>query len=230
MTKKYNSMKGINNYGEELFEKQKTNKSLRGRVGGLWEELGLIQLEFMQAQGLKPNDKLLDIGCGCLRGGIKFINYLNSDMYFGLDINESLINAGIHEIKLEGLEDKRPKLIINDVFNFKLFNIKFEYMISVSLFTHLPLNIIIRCLVEAKKCLKANGKYFSSVFLAPRSCYLEPLKHSPGNITTNYDHDPFHYSFEEISLIAELCGLKARLIGSWNHPRAQQMIEFMHVN
>lgn len=226
MTKKFNSMKGINKYGEELFERQKKNKSLRGRVGGLWEELGRLQLDFMKAQGLQPNNNLLDIGCGCLRGGIKFINYLDPGKYYGLDINKSLIDAGNYEIDQANLNNKKAHLLVNDAFDFELFNTKFEFMISISLFTHLPLNIIIRCLVEAEKSLATNGKYFATIFLAPKNCHLKPLKHSPGNITTNYDQDPFHYSFEELSMIAKLSGLKVKLIGHWNHPRAQQMVEF----
>lgn len=48
----------------------------RGSVGGLWEEMGQRQLEFLVEQGLGPCDDLLDVGCGSLRGGVHFIRYL----------------------------------------------------------------------------------------------------------------------------------------------------------
>lgn len=38
-------------------------------VGGMWDEIGKLQFEFMVKQGLKPHHKFLDIGCGSLRGG-----------------------------------------------------------------------------------------------------------------------------------------------------------------
>ena len=38
-------------------------------IGGLWDEMGKHQFEFLQSKGLEPQHKLLDIGCGSLRGG-----------------------------------------------------------------------------------------------------------------------------------------------------------------
>src|SRR5215472_262077 len=74
-------------------------------VGGLWEEVGQLQLDFLVAQGLMPHHRLLDIGCGSLRGGVKLIRYLCAGHYAGIDLHESLLNAG-YEIELarEGLK------------------------------------------------------------------------------------------------------------------------------
>ena len=55
----------------------------RDVIGGLWEELGQLQLDFMIREGLKPHHKLLDIGCGSLRGGIHYIRYLDVGNYVG---------------------------------------------------------------------------------------------------------------------------------------------------
>lgn len=41
----------------------------RGAVGGMWDQIGKLQFEFMVKHGLKPEHKFLDIGCGSLRGG-----------------------------------------------------------------------------------------------------------------------------------------------------------------
>src|ERR1700745_2047005 len=32
-------------------------------VGGLWEEIGTLQFEFMKRMGLRPESLLLDVGC-----------------------------------------------------------------------------------------------------------------------------------------------------------------------
>ena len=45
----------------------------REQVGGLWDEIGALQIDFLRAQGLRPGDTLLDVGCGCLRGGVHFV-------------------------------------------------------------------------------------------------------------------------------------------------------------
>lgn len=221
-----NSMLGINGYWKELTKEDIANKVHRDFVGGLWSNLGQLQFEFLKQSGLQPHHKLLDIGCGSLRGGIHFIRYLERGNYYGLDINSSLIEAAKVEIKQESLEDKTPHLLVDDQFTIGKFTEQFDFMLSISLFTHLPVNNIIRCLSEVRQNLKPQGKYFATFFLAPTSGYLEKILHKPGKIVTNYDCDPFHYSLEEISWMATISGLKVHLIGDWNHPRNQQMLKF----
>ena len=46
----------------------------REAVGGLWEEMRRLQFDFLANQGLKPDHKLLDIGCGSMRGGVHFVS------------------------------------------------------------------------------------------------------------------------------------------------------------
>ena len=226
MNSETNAMLGISGYGKELTQEDIDRKYHRHFVGAAWKEIGQLQFDFLVENGLKPCHRLLDIGCGCLRGGLYFIRYLNEGNYYGLDVNSSLIQAGKLEVKEAELEYKHPNLLIDDKFRIEKFNTKFNFMISVSLFTHLPMNIIIRCLSEVKKYLEPNGTYFSTIFEAPKSAHVDTLDHSPVGITTNYDCDPFHYSFDEMSWMADITGLKASLIGDWGHPRSHRMVAF----
>ncbi len=221
-----NVMSGINSYGEELSEFDISQNKHRHFIGGKWSEIGQLQYDFLLQQGLQPHHQLLDIGCGCLRGGLHFINYLEVNRYYGLDVNASLIKAAWHEVKLANLEPKNPHLIVSDKFEIDRFQQQFDFMLSVSVFTHLPMNIIIRCLSEVQKNLTPQGKYYSTFFLAPTSAHTAQIAHQPGGVVTNYDRDPFHYSFDEMSFMASVAGLKINLIGEWNHSRNQQMLEF----
>ncbi len=221
-----NIMKGVNAYFKDLTNKEIENKAHRDFVGGLWEELGHLQLEFLIKSGLKPNHKLLDIGCGCLRGGVHYVKYLQEGNYYGLDINNSLIEAGKIELKKADLIKKKPNLIVDDKFSFDKFGSKFDFMVSVSVFTHLPMNIIIRCLNKARESLTPNGVYYSTFFQAPTPSHLEAIKQQPGDIITNYDSDPFHYSVEELAYMAKLAKLEINIIGDWDHPRNQKMVAF----
>jgi hypothetical protein len=45
-------------------------------------------------------------------------------------------------------------------------------------------------------------------------------------VKTEYNRDPFRYSADEMRVLAELA---VRVIGEWNHPRAQQMLVFFPV-
>jgi cyclopropane fatty-acyl-phospholipid synthase-like methyltransferase len=220
-----NTMKGVNAYFKELSSEEISNTAHRGFVGGLWDKVGQLQLDFLVKSGLQPKHKLLDIGCGCLRGGRHYIKYLDEGNYFGLDINQSLIEAGKIEIEEAGLTDKKPTLIVDNKFSFNKFETKFDFMISVSVFTHLPFNIIVHCLSKARESLLPDGVYYATFFQAPTSAHLEQIKQKRG-VITNYDSDPFHYSIEELTYMAKLAKLDLNVIGDWAHPRNQKMAAF----
>jgi len=64
---------------------------------------------YRKLTSLKPEQKLIDYGCGSLRIGQHFIQYLEPNHYFGLDVTRDFIAIG------EGLlaslvEEKRPNL------------------------------------------------------------------------------------------------------------------------
>lgn len=220
------TMKGVNVYFKELSSEEIRNKAHRGFVGGLWDELGQLQLDFLVASGLKPSHKLLDIGCGSLRGGVCYIKYLDEGNYFGLDINSSLIEAGKIEVEEAGLSHKKPNLIVDDEFLCSRFGTKFDFMVSISLFTHLSFNIIVRCLNRARESLSPHGIYYSTFFQAPTPSHLDPIKQNPGEIVTKYDSDPFHYSIDELAYMAKLAKLELNVIGKWQHPKNQKMAAF----
>lgn len=216
----------INVYGRQLSDAEIDAKEHRDLVGGLWDELGMLQFEFLKAQGLTPASRLLDIGCGALRGGVHFVRHLDAGNYFGMDINASLIEAGRRELAAAGLGDKHVHLLVSDDFELVRFATTFEYAIAISVFTHLTMNHIVKCLVEVRRTLDPRGRFFASCFEAPTRAYLAPLAHSPGGIVTSYCADPYHYALEEMQWMADLAELHVERIGDWGHPRAQQMLAF----
>tara|TARA_R110000737_G_scaffold332699_1_gene349764 strand:- start:9201 stop:9872 length:672 start_codon:yes stop_codon:yes gene_type:complete len=216
----------VNAY-EKLLNNEQIEKGLhRGMVGGNWEAIGKLQFQFLLKQGLKPDDRLLDIGCGCLRGGLHFINFLQNKNYFGLDYNDSLITAGRLELEKADLIDKQPLLLVSKNFELNKFECKFKFMISVSLFTHLPINMILRCLVNVKSQLTNEGSYYSSFFEVANDLELSEYKHDTGGFVTHFDKDPYHYSYNEMKAIAEKVGLKVDYLGDWGHPFSQKMLRF----
>ena len=126
-------MKAINSY----YVRQLTAREIdvgehRNFVGGLWQEIGDLQFEFLMRNGLAAHHTLIDIGCGALRCGIPIIRYLDCGNYFGLDINSSLIEAARSELANEGLTNKHPQLLVNEKFDFGRFGVHFDFAIAQS--------------------------------------------------------------------------------------------------
>jgi SAM-dependent methyltransferase len=196
-------------------------------VGGLWDEIGRLQFDFLKSQGLTPSHRLLDVGCGAFRGGVHFIRYLAIGNYFGIDLNASLVEAGRDvELAKAGLTYKKPHLLVNDAFEVAAFGTTFDYALAHSVFTHLPFNSIERCLANVARVLKPGARFYATYFESPSPHSMEPLRH-PGGIITRSDADPFHYHFKTFRFLSETLPLTVRNIGDWNHPRGQHMLEFV---
>lgn len=215
-----------NSYATELNDTEIAAGKHRDAVGGLWDELGRWQLELLIGRGLKPSHRLLDVGCGSLRGGVHFIRYLAPGNYYGIDINESLIKAGREtELPKAGLVDRWPELLVSDAFEFAKFATTFPFALALSVFTHLPANVIEVCLVRIAEVLEPGGHFYATYFPAPKRHTLESIKHPSGVITFS-DLDPFHYDFAWFEFLVSELPLSVRNLGDCQHPRCQHLLEF----
>jgi ubiquinone/menaquinone biosynthesis C-methylase UbiE len=217
-----------NHYYELKLSKQEIQRgNHRNAIGGMWKEMGELQFKFMKERGVKPDHEFLDVGCGSLRGGIYFIRYLNIGKYSGLDINPSLIKAAQTELRNENLIHKKPSLLVNDSFQFGLFNKKFDYAIAQSVFTHLPVNIIQRCLMNIEKVLNPGGKFYATFFETKNKFSVSPVNQANSDgVTTHLDKDPYHYHISLFEYLVSGSSLGVEYIGDWKHPRNQKMLCF----
>jgi SAM-dependent methyltransferase len=200
--------------------------SYRVAVGGLWDEVGTLQFEYLVAQGLEPDHRLLDIGCGSMRGGLRFVEYLSPGHYYGLDISPDLLSAGRRELANAGLTAREPHLIVDDGFRFGRFEASFDYALALSVFTHFPFNVIMRCLAEVEHVLSPGGRFYATFYLNPGPrLNVEPHKERAAGITT-VDADPFYYDPDMFRWAVAESSLEFSLIGDWKHPRNQQMMVF----
>ena len=200
----------------------------RRAVGGMWEEIGQLQFEFLVGQGLRPEHYLLDMGCGSLRGGVHFIKHLEPGHYFGIDRNASLLAAGQSELERAGVTGKRPTLATRDDFAAVNLGQSFDFAIAQSLFTHLPFNSIVRCIAEVGRVLEPGGRFFATFFASPGPrLRTEPVSIT-SDIATNVwlDRDPYYYDPALFSWLCEGSDLVCEHYGEWGHPRSQQMLVF----
>jgi hypothetical protein len=202
----------------------------RDAVGGLWDEIGRLQLEFMQRVGLAPSDRLLDIGCGCLRGGVHFVGFLEPGHYVGTDLSRPLLDAGYDELEAAGLAGRLPRenLVEDADFSFAGISGPFDFAIAFSLFTHLPFNKIRICLERAAPLLRPGGTLCATFFEIDddHPTWL-PAVHEPGGVTTRGDADPYHYRASDFQYAARSSSLDVRVHGDFGHYRGQRMLLFI---
>jgi SAM-dependent methyltransferase len=216
-------------YGRQLTDEEIARGVHRDFVGGMWERLGRLQFEYLCARGLQPGDRILDVGCGALRGGIHFIRYLDPGCYYGIDMNASLLAAGRDaELSRAGLTDRNPHLLLNERFEFDRFGVTFPWALAQSVFTHLPVNSIERCLVNMAAVLEPGGRFYATYFEAPSPHHIDEIEHAGGAVTFS-DANPFHYHFSVFGYLVRDLPLSVSNIGPWNHPRSQHMLEFVRV-
>lgn len=183
-------------------------------IGGLWEEMGRHQFEFLSARGLGPQHRLLDIGCGSLRGGLLFIDYLDVGNYTGFDLSTQVIEVAKSKVAENGLDYKNPKLLVNKDRNLKfdfLDGSRFDFILAQSVFSHLLPEHIDECFGHISQVMAPGGKFF--------------FTHHPGVQFRQRSATDFEYPK---SFFAELSQKYGFLLEDWSeeyrHPRGQNML------
>jgi SAM-dependent methyltransferase len=193
----------------------------------LWDELGRLQFDYLVDRGLAPHHYLLDVGCGPLRGGVHFIRYLEPGHYYGVDKNAPVLEEAERlELPRHGLVEMRPTLVAMDDFGFGRLGRQFDYALAQSVFTHLPLNDIIRCLMEIEQALVPRGQFYATFFENERGKSNLDEVHQTAEVVTHFDRDFFHYDVGAFEWACEGTALSVEYLGDWDNPVNQKMLVF----
>src|SRR5258708_5344353 len=91
----------------------------------------------LRKEGLTPETKVLDIGCGCLRIAYWLIRFLDPGCYFGIEPARQRVDYGLHYFFTpEEIELKRPHFDFNPNFDSSVFGVKFDFFLARSIWTH----------------------------------------------------------------------------------------------
>jgi cyclopropane fatty-acyl-phospholipid synthase-like methyltransferase len=138
-----------------------------GGVPARFEIAGRKFLITLLSEGLTPNSKVLEVGCGCLRGGYWLIHFLDKGNYFGIEPNEQMLDAGMRHLFEPGvLEEKNPRFDHNSDFDFGVFGEQFDYVVALSIWTHASKPQIQRMLDGFAGTTGKNGKFITTYYPA----------------------------------------------------------------
>jgi len=137
-----------------------------------WDLIAGHVFTVLYERGLREHHKVLDIGCGSLRVGRLLIPYLAKGNYYGFDPNEKILQQGLinevgsllvlKKVNYYGNADKIPVDWMDK---------KFNYIFAHSIFTHAPVWMIRKYLIESYSMLNKGG-YFISSFMKGIDTYI----------------------------------------------------------
>ena len=192
--------------------------------GGQWIEAGEWAFQVLRDKGLQPADSVLDMGCGSLSTGRHLLQYLDAGRYWGFDVNQALILAGVSM--------ELPRLNVMSEHGFYLFNQEFDltkapqafrYAISEGLFSRLQLNRIARCIAAVTRRLAPDGRFYVTWFENPDPRSFEPIERQ--GFVTFPDAEPYHYPFQILASVCDAIGARAeRIKPATAHPRGESLM------
>jgi len=141
-------------------------ESHRAAVGPAdkYDILGALQFKVLTDLGLREHHRLLDIGCGSLRGGRLFIVYLKPGKYFGIEPNQELVETGIKEELGQSVIDlKGPQFAYNTEFE-PPGDDRFDFVLAQSIFSHAAPYQVEDCLNMAGRRLTDDGLFVATFF------------------------------------------------------------------
>ena len=102
-----------------------------------FEQGGRGRLIALLNEGLTPESKVLDLGCGCLRVAWWLIRFLDPGCYFGIEPARVRVDYGLQYLFTpEEIEPKRPHFDFNANFDSSVFGVKFDFFLATSIWTH----------------------------------------------------------------------------------------------
>nr|WP_055501307.1 class I SAM-dependent methyltransferase [Nonomuraea pusilla] len=178
-----------------------------------WLAMGRMQFDYLVEHGLKPECRMLEIGCGNLRAGHLFIGYLHTGNYYGVDISPDILLAAQDTLAEHGLQDRLPHLTpVRDLKFAFLPDEHFDVVHAHSVFSHSPLEVIEECFAHVGRVMKPSG-WFDFTFDRTEGKEHHVLR------------EDFYYRTETLVALAARYGLKATFMEDWERsPHKQSKI------
>lgn len=182
-----------------------------------WLALGQLQFDYLVTHGLTPADRMLEIGCGNLRAGWRFIDHLDAGHYYGIDISPDILLAANATVARQNLQAKVPHLTLTENLTFDFLPSGYFTVIHAhSVFSHSPIHVIDQCLTHVGRILHPDG-FFDFTF----------------DRTDGTEHhvlwEDFYYRTDTLLALAAKHGLHAAFMDDWERlPHKQSKLRITH--
>ena len=177
-----------------------------------WLQIGRLQFDYATSHGLKPDMAMLEIGCGNLRAGRLFIDYLEPGCYYGIDISPDILKAAQDTVADYDLRAKLPHLtVVSDLRLHFLPDRGFDFVHAHSVFSHSPIEVIDECLAHVGRIM-APGGFFDFTFDRTEGTEHHVLR------------EDFYYRAQTLLDLAAKHGLEATFMDDWEqtgHPQSK---------
>ncbi len=129
----------------------------------LWRMKRDFQSAFLRGVGLTAEQRLLDLGCGTLRGGLPLIAFLEPGHYTGLDVRAEVLVEARAELAEAGLEHKAPCLVHATDLAALEFPARFDVIWAFSVLIHLDDAALEPALTLVARQLAPGGTFYANV-------------------------------------------------------------------
>lgn len=124
---------------------------------------GRAQFIRLLENGLLPESKVLEIGCGTLRIAYWLMRFLEPGCYAGIEPARKRVELGCQYLfTAEELADKRPRFEYNAIFDTAVFGEQFDYFLAGSIWTHCSKGHIDTMLDGFQRNTGPGGRFITS--------------------------------------------------------------------
>jgi len=149
-----------------LFATPEERRHARVGPARLWKMKRAFQFDFLQRMGLERGQRLLDLGCGTLRGGLPLIEFLDAGHYTGVEVRADVLAEARAELAEAGLTHKSPVLVhATDLGALELPE-PFDVIWAFSVLIHMDDATLARALFCVARHLAPDGSFLANVRLA----------------------------------------------------------------
>lgn len=102
-----------------------------------FEQAGREELIALLSEGLNPESKVVDIGCGCLRTAYWLVRFLDPGCYHGIEPARQRVEYGLRYLFTpQEVALKEPRFDFNSQFDSSVFGARFDFFLARSIWTH----------------------------------------------------------------------------------------------